>query len=215
MGGLFQPTVSDLVIESPNTPDGTREVWAKIVDADSGRPADGVLVAVQIGDQAIELNEISAGFHDGSIKVPAGVHPVRLTVNSLPGGVLVRKYERTWKADVPAAGGRIVLQGPGRRDGLAAAEQSPDYARRVAAAKEGADLQVSIEEASDADKKSHPLYLHLLMKTVSRSTGQLVPTEYRLYGYGVDEAGNETDFAEFNPSTWSTRVATPQGCTEE
>ena len=198
MGGLFQPTISDLVIESSNAPDGTREVWTRIVDADSGRPAEGVLVVTQIGDQSTELPEISAGFHDGNVKIPAGAHPVKITVTSLPGGVLVRKYEKAWTAKVPAGDGRVVLQGAGRRDELMAAEQSPEYARRVAAAKEGADIQVNIEERADADK-SQPLFVHLIMKTVSRSTGKLVPTEYRLYGYAVDADGNQTDAQEFNP----------------
>ena len=79
-----------------------------------------------------------------------------------------------------------------------AARQSPEFARRVAAAKEGADLRVDIEEAPDTDP-SQPLFLHLIMKTVSRSTGKPITTEYRLYGYAVDSAGNQTDFQEFNP----------------
>jgi hypothetical protein len=198
MGGLFQPTISDLVIESSSAPDGTREVWTRIVDADSGRPAEGVLVITQIGDQAVELPEISAGFYDGNVKIPAGDHPVKLTVTSNPGGALVRKYEKSWTAKVPAGDGRVVLLGAGRRDELMAAEQSPLYARRLAAAKEGADIQVNIEEPADADK-SQPLFVHLVMKTVSRSTGKPVTTEYRLYGYAVDAAGNQTDSQEFNP----------------
>ena len=198
MGGLFQPTVSDLVIEGSTGADGVREVWTRIVDADSGRPAEGVRVAIDINGQTVELPEISSGFHDGTAKIPAGVHPVKLTITSLPGGVLVRKFEKPWTASVPAGDGRLVLQGDGRRDALMAAQQSPEYARRVAAAKEGADFQVNIEEAPDADK-AQPLFLHLLMKTVSRSTGKPVTTEYRLYGYGVDASGNQTDFQEFNP----------------
>ena len=37
-GGLFQPAVSDLVIEGARSPEG-RLVWLHVVDADSGKPA--------------------------------------------------------------------------------------------------------------------------------------------------------------------------------
>lgn len=196
MGGLFQPSVSDFVIE-PAAADGAREVWARVVDADSGRPALGVKVVAQVGDQSAELGEISDGFYAGTAKVPAGTHPAKLTVTSLAGGVLVRKWERSWTAKLEGAD-MAVVAGAGRMDALMAARQSPEYARRLAAAKEGADLRVDIEEAPDADK-SQPLFLHLIMKTVSRSTGKPITTEYRLYGSGVDSAGNRTDFQEFNP----------------
>jgi hypothetical protein len=197
MGGLFQPSVSDFVIEPAMAGDGAWEVWARVVDADSGRPAVGVKVVAHIGDQSVELPEISDGFYDGTMRIAVGTHPAKLTVTSLPGGVLVRKWERSWTPKLDPSD-RAVLAGAGRMDDLMAARQSPEYARRLAAAKEGADLRVDIEEAPDADP-SQPLFLHLLMKTVSRTTGKPVTTEYRLYGYGVDSSGNQTDFQEFNP----------------
>ena len=195
-GGLVQPSISDFVIEPSMAADGGWEVWARVVDTDSGRPTEGVKVVAQIGDQSAELPEISDGFYDGTMRLPTGTHPAKLTLTSVPGGALVKKYQKTWVPNLQT-GGRAVLEGAGRMDGLMAARLSPEFARRVAAAKEGADLRVDIEELPE--DPSQPLYVRLIMKTVSRSTGKPVTTEYRLYGYGVDSAGNQTGFQEFNP----------------
>ena len=74
MGGLFQPSVSDFVIEPSMAADGGREVWARVVDADSGRPAVGVKVVAHIGDQSAELRRdqrrVLRRNHEGAHRAP-------------------------------------------------------------------------------------------------------------------------------------------------
>src|SRR5687768_11797167 len=92
-GGLFQPSVKDLVIEGDGTEAG-RTAWLRILDADSGKPAFGLCAFITAGGASTPLTEVAAGYYAGPVNLPEGPVALGLNLRSAPGGELIAKYAK-------------------------------------------------------------------------------------------------------------------------
>jgi hypothetical protein len=196
-GGVFQPIVGDFVIEGAASPTG-RSVWIRVVDADSGAPAQGVAATASTGGGTSPLEEVGLGYFSGEVGLAPGRGSVTISLRSTPGGLLIRKFTRSWTVDVPPVGERKVVAGAGKAADLEAAEHSPVRTARAAAAEKGKNLALELEAVEDRTLAS-PLYVSLHAKVKVRATGALDPTEHGVYGWAVDESGATTEFVKFRP----------------
>lgn len=196
-GGLFQPYIQDFVIEGNTTPAG-RSVWVRIIDADSGEPAEGVRAALSTGGLSTPLADLGLGYYTADLNLPSGKHNLAVSVKALAGGMLTRELDKTYAVDVPAPGTRALVAGSGKEEGYQAALQSPARAARVAAAEQGKGLMVHLEPVEDASLSS-PLYVRVHVHVMNAATNQLDPTEFEVFGYAIADDGTEAEFARFNP----------------
>lgn len=196
-GGLFQPIIGDFVVEGKATPTG-RSVWIRVVDADSGTPAEGVAAAVSTGAGTATLTEVGAGFYTGEVALSPGSAVVTVAIRPVPGGLATRRSTRTWTIDVPPEAQRRVVAGAGRSSDLEAAKHGPAQAARAEGAQRGNALTVQLETVDDRTLAS-PLYVSLHAKVKVKATGELDPTEYDVYGWAANESGDSTEFVKFRP----------------
>jgi len=196
-GGLFQPRVSDLVVEDSGSAAG-RAVWMRVVDADSGTPAEGMRATVATPKAAVPLAEVGLGYFSGSAPVDPGPTRLTVTVEAAPGGPLSKRFTTSWTVDVPPLGQRKVVAGSGNRAGFDAAGRSPRHSALAAAADAGKGLDVAVEAVEDKSLAS-PLYLRVHARIQHRGAGRLDPTPYEVYGWATDAGGAETEFVRFSP----------------
>lgn len=196
-GGLFQPSVKDLVVDDDGT-DAGRTVWVRIADADGGKPAFGFRAFITAGGISTSLTEVAAGYYAGRVNLAEGPVALGLNLRSAPGGDLVAKFVKSFNITVPPANQRLVVQGRGEEAGFAAAQTSSLHQERLDALERGKGLNVRLEEFQD-DTLVSPLWVRIHVFVEDRATAKLDPTEYEVYGYAVDAQGNETEFARFSP----------------
>src|SRR5581483_4720573 len=115
-GGLFQPRVSDLVVQDSGTA-GERDVWLRVVDADSGTPAEGMRTTLATPKAAVPLAEVGLGYFSGSAPVDPGPTRLTVTVEAAPGGPLSKRFTTSWTVDIPPLGQRKVVAGSGNQAG--------------------------------------------------------------------------------------------------
>jgi hypothetical protein len=196
-GGLFQPQVADLVIDAAASPAG-RDIWLRVVDADSGEPAEGMRAMVSTPGAATALTEIGLGYFNGSVVLAPGPAVLTVTVSAGPGSPLTRTLTKSWTLEVPPLGEPKVVTGAGRREGLDAAAHDPRHAALVAGAERGKGLDVILEAVEDPGLAS-PLYVRVHARVQTRGTGRLDATPYEVYGWATDGTGTATEFVRFSP----------------
>src|SRR5258708_7105087 len=76
-GGGVPPPISDLVIDAGTTPAG-RSVWLRVVDADSGEPAQGIRATVSTRSSSAALSEVGLGYFSGAIPLDPGTTTVSI-----------------------------------------------------------------------------------------------------------------------------------------
>jgi len=196
-GGLFQPRVSDLVVQDSGTA-GERDVWLRVVDADSGTPAEGMRTTLATPKAAVPLAEVGLGYFSGSAPVDPGPTRLTVTVEAAPGGPLSKRFTTSWTVDIPPLGQRKVVAGSGNQAGFDAAGRSPRRGALAAAADAGKGLDVALEAVDDKSLAS-PLYVRVHARIQVRGLGRLDPTPYEVYGWATDATGAETEFVRFSP----------------
>jgi hypothetical protein len=196
-GGLFQPGVSDLVVDGSSSSAG-RAVWLRVVDADSGEPAQGMRATLSTPDAAGALTEIGLGYFAGTVGLAPGPTVLTVTISAGPGGPLSRPARQSWSVNVPAVGERTVVTGAGRQADFDAALHDPRHAALTASAERGKGLDVVLQAVEDPSLAS-PLYVRVHARVETRGTGQLDPTPYEVQGWAADATGAETEFVRFSP----------------